>query len=146
MDGMDDPEVSFFNYNGGNSFTNGDCKGDCQADRSGGSDLSREPQEPNIRQKQEQEQEEQQDWREENAQLYERPNRSTARATDAQINYVRILLRDGFLDRDDFRSSLEFFRKKTTLTMERANCLIKLGKKRMREYKARQREAQERWG
>jgi hypothetical protein len=86
------------------------------------------------------------DGREENAQLYERPNRSTARATDEQIKYVRILLRDGFLDRDDFYSSLEFFRKKTALTMERADKLIKVGKKRMADYKARQREAQERWG
>jgi len=86
------------------------------------------------------------DRREENAQLYERPNCFTARASDAQINYVRILLRDGFLDRDDFRSSREFFRKKTTLTMERANCLIKVGKKRLKDCKARQREAQGRWG
>jgi len=86
------------------------------------------------------------DRREENAQLYERPNRSTDRASAAQINYVRILLRDGFLERDDFRSSLEFFRKKTTLTIERANCLIKVGKKRLKDCKARQREAQGRWG
>ncbi|MEI6787533.1 MAG: hypothetical protein WCL49_03545 [bacterium] len=84
------------------------------------------------------------DRREENAKLYERPNRSTDRASAAQINYVRILLRDGFLERDDFRSSREFFRKKTTLTIERANCLIKVGKKRLKDCNARQREAQER--
>ena len=87
---------------------------------------------------------EREDGRDEIAQLYQRPFRFTARASDEQIKYVRILLRDAFLYRDDFLSKLEFFRKKTNLTMERADCLIKLGKERLKDYKARQREAQER--
>jgi len=126
---MDELEMSIFKDNEGSYFTDG------SGTVSGGQERNEQ-----------RERNELEDRREENAQLYERPNCFTARASAAQINYVRILLRDGFLDRDDFRSSREFFRKKTTLTMERANCLIKVGKRRLKDYKASQREAQGRWG
>ena len=57
-------------------------------------------------------------------------------ASDKQIGYIQILLREGHLDRDDFTTSREFFRKKTR-TAYRADQLIRLGKQRKAEWKNR---------
>lgn len=69
------------------------------------------------------------DKREEYASQY---GRVTLNATVGQINYILLLLKDGWLDKSDFTTSHEFHRKKS-MSMARANELIRLGKKRKDE-------------
>lgn len=66
------------------------------------------------------------DRREEFARQYER---MPVKATTGQIDYIHLLLNEGWIDKSDFKTSKEFHRKKS-MSMDRANELIRLGKKR----------------
>ncbi len=53
------------------------------------------------------------DRRSEYAETYARVRPEATVATAEQIKYIQLLLKDGWLGKDDFGSSREFFRKKT---------------------------------
>ncbi len=62
-----------------------------------------------------------------NSLLFGRHNRH---ATEKQLKYIKILLKNGYISRKDFHFSEEYFRKAKYLTRLRADELIKLGVKR----------------
>ena len=56
--------------------------------------------------------------------------------TDPQINYVKQLYNDGYLGRDDFLEGM--FMRKSKMTIEQGNRLIRLGKSRKAAEKRKQ--------
>ena len=66
------------------------------------------------------------DEREERAEMYAVPGHPS---TEDQLDYVRQLIKNGWLTKDDFKTTREYFRKKT-MTAHRADELIKRGKAR----------------
>lgn len=79
---------------------------------------------------------------EERAQSYAVPIYQTA--TEAQLKYIQILLRDGFLSKEDILPTGHYFRKKK-LSVKQAHEFIKLGKKRIANEREQRKKPQYRW-
>jgi len=82
------------------------------------------------------------DEAEERAKLYEVPFQHYI--TESQLKYIQILLRDGFLSKEDILPTGHYFRKKN-LTVKQANEFIRLGKKRIAIEREERKKPQYRW-